>query len=70
MDGHLILDLVLRMYIYVSTYYDMIYKNYRVGKTGSLRPWRRVMLHRRKHSLCQNDPHHKITNDPVITKAK
>ena len=29
----------------------------RLGKIGSLGPWRRVMVHRRKPSLCQNDPH-------------
>ena len=34
------------------------YLQFRLGKTGSLRPWRRVMqVHRRKPSLCQNDPH-------------
>ena len=28
----------------------------RLGKTGSLGPWRGVMVYRSKPSLCQNDP--------------
>ena len=29
----------------------------RLGKPDLWGPWRRVMVHRRKPSLCQNDPH-------------
>ena len=44
-----------------SSYCDLLQMLYvsmhiSLGKTGSLGPWRRVIVHRRKPSLCQNDP--------------
>ena len=41
----------------------------RLGKTGSLGPWRRVTVYRRKPSLYQIDPHIALGDNFGIVKA-